>query len=127
MKKISAVFIVGFMFFLAFPKPLHTCVGRLLVVAVTDSTDQVIMGQMLSLLINERTGMHFYDFVNRYRVEEAKRLLRESILRDELSILGIAYEVGFNSKSSFNTAFKKAAGITPSQYRNAYLRSVSRN
>lgn len=81
----------------------------------------------ISQVINERTGMHFHDFVNRYRVEEAKRLLRESIIRDELSILSIAYEVGFNSKSSFNTAFKKAAGITPSQYRKAYFRSLSRN
>lgn len=78
----------------------------------------------LSQVINERTGMHFYDFVNRYRVEDAKRLLRESILKDDMSILGIAYEVGFNCKSSFNTAFKKATGITPSQYRKAaYLRT----
>ncbi len=73
----------------------------------------------LSQVINESAGMHFYDFVNRYRVEAAKRMLQESILKDEMSILGIAYEVGFNSKSSFNTAFKKATGITPSQYRKA--------
>ena len=56
MKSNSLVLILCFLFFLLLPNPLHTCVGRLLVVAVGNSTDQVIMGQMLSILINERTG-----------------------------------------------------------------------
>ena len=47
---------LGFMFLLLLPNPLHTCVGRLLTVAVGNSIDQVIIGQMLSILINERTG-----------------------------------------------------------------------
>lgn len=76
----------------------------------------------ISRVINEKTGMHFYDFINRFRVEEAKRMLEKSISQKGLSILGIAYEVGFNSKSSFNSAFKKVNGITPSQYRKACLR-----
>ncbi len=75
----------------------------------------------ISRVINEKTGMHFYDFINRYRVEEAKRLLEESTLREGFTILDIAYEVGFNSKSSFNSAFKKINGITPSQYKKACL------
>jgi len=56
MKSNSFVLILCFLFFLLLPNPLHTCVGRLLIVAVSNSTDQVIMGQMLSILINERTG-----------------------------------------------------------------------
>jgi osmoprotectant transport system substrate-binding protein len=56
MKTNSFVLILCFLFFLLLPNPLHTCVGRLLIVAVSNSTDQVIMGQMLSILINERTG-----------------------------------------------------------------------
>jgi len=58
MKKNPVIFffLVIVMSFLSFPKPLHTCVGRLLVIAVSDSADQALMGQMLSLLINERTG-----------------------------------------------------------------------
>ena len=54
-KKYS-ILISGLIFFLLLANPLHACVGRILVVAVGDSVDQVIMGQMLSTLINERTG-----------------------------------------------------------------------
>jgi len=50
-------------------------------------------------------------------VEKAMKLLRETTNR-ELTIQQILYEVGFNSKSSFNTAFKKHAGVTPKDYRN---------
>lgn len=56
MKRNSFVLILGFLFFMLLSNPGHSCVGRLLVVAVSNSTDQVIMGQMLSILINERTG-----------------------------------------------------------------------
>jgi osmoprotectant transport system substrate-binding protein len=56
MKRNSLVLISGFLFFLLLSNPGHSCVGRLLIVAVSNSTDQVIMGQMLSILINERTG-----------------------------------------------------------------------
>ena len=50
------VLISGFIFFLLLANPLHSCVGRLLVVAVSNSPDQIIMGQMMSVLISERTG-----------------------------------------------------------------------
>lgn len=56
MKRKCVILTLGLVFSFALPRVLHTCVGRLLVVAVTDSSDQVLMGQMLSLLINERTG-----------------------------------------------------------------------
>jgi len=57
----------------------------------------------------------FFQFVNGFRVEEAKRALQD---RDKL-ITSIAFDVGFNSKSTFNTAFKKVVGYSPSAYRNS--------
>lgn len=77
----------------------------------------------LSQVINEKLGTSFFDFVNSYRVQEAKRALNgpES---DRFSILGIAMDAGFNSKSAFYTAFKKHSGMTPSQFKQ---RSILRN
>lgn len=72
----------------------------------------------LSQTINERLGQTFSDFINSYRVEEAKRSLLDPALK-HLSVLGIAEEVGFNSKSSFNSVFKKHTNMTPSEFRNA--------
>jgi len=70
----------------------------------------------LSQIINEQTDQNFFDFVNAYRVEEVKqRLLNPQ--NDVYSILGIAYECGFGSKSSFNRIFKNVTGQTPSQYK----------
>jgi AraC-like DNA-binding protein len=68
-----------------------------------------------SFLINETTKDNFYNFINRYRVEEAKKLLASAKI-DELNILGIAFASGFNSKTTFNTTFKRIVGISPSQY-----------
>lgn len=70
----------------------------------------------LSQVINERLGQNFFDFVNTYRVEEAKRKLFDPA-RKHYSLLAIAEEVGFNSKSAFNAAFKKQTSMTPSEYR----------
>lgn len=72
----------------------------------------------LSLLINHKLEQHFYDFVNAYRVENAMAILKDST-KNKVTILEILYEVGFNSKSSFNTAFKKHTGTTPTSYRNS--------
>lgn len=72
--------------------------------------------QHLSQLLNERCGQSFSDFVNSYRIAEAKRLLTDPA-KKHYSILAIAEEVGFNSKSTFNAAFKKHAGMTPSDFR----------
>ena len=71
----------------------------------------------LSLLINHHLNQHFFDFINGYRIEKAKTLLR-SAPKQALNVQEILYEVGFNSKSSFNTAFKKHTNTTPTQYRN---------
>lgn len=70
----------------------------------------------LSLLINHKLGQHFYDFVNTYRIENAMNILKD-VTKSKVTILEILYEVGFNSKSSFNTAFKKHTGNTPTSYR----------
>lgn len=70
----------------------------------------------LSQIINSIEGMNFFDFINQYRVEEVKKnmLLAQN---KHLTILGVAYESGFNSKTSFNRIFKKFVGITPSEYK----------
>jgi AraC-like DNA-binding protein len=70
----------------------------------------------LSQVINEQLNVNFYDFVNGYRVEEARRLMREAGQKN-VNILSIALDSGFNSKSAFYTAFKKVASMTPTQYR----------
>lgn len=70
----------------------------------------------LSQVINSGFGMSFFDYLNQYRIEEAKKLLRmeEGQLQ---AILSVAFEVGFNSNSAFYAAFKKSSGQTPAQYR----------
>lgn len=70
----------------------------------------------LSQVINEKVGKSFFDFVNGYRVEDAKRAIT-SPDADRFSILGMAMDAGFNSKSAFYIAFKKHAGMTPSQFK----------
>lgn len=70
----------------------------------------------LSQIINQQYQMNFYDFVNQYRVEETKKKLCSSDF-DHLSVLGIAFDCGFKSKSSFNRYFKKYAGVSPSEFK----------
>lgn len=70
----------------------------------------------LSQIINERLNQSFSDFVNSYRVEEVKKNLLEP-RKKHYSILAIAEDSGFNSKSSFNSVFKKHTNITPSKFR----------
>ena len=69
----------------------------------------------LSQIINEKEGKNFYDFINTFRVEEFKRLIAIP-KNQQYTLLALAYDCGFNSKSSFNRSFKKNTGITPSQY-----------
>ncbi len=79
-------------------------------------SDQLrISRHTLSEVINEHMGMNFYNLVNEYRVKEVKQRMKNEDYR-QLTILAIAYDSGFNSKSSFNTIFKEKTGQTPSQY-----------
>ncbi|MEW8420291.1 MAG: helix-turn-helix domain-containing protein, partial [Candidatus Thiodiazotropha endolucinida] len=81
------------------------------------ATQLDISPNYLSQVINEQAGQHFFDFVNRYRVEETKQALAGATERG--NILAITLDAGFNSKSAFYTAFKRHTGQTPSQYRRA--------
>jgi AraC-like DNA-binding protein len=71
--------------------------------------------KQVSFLINHQMDSHFFDYINNFRIEEAKDLLKN---KKELTVLEILYQVGFNSKSSFYTAFKKETHQTPTTYRN---------
>lgn len=70
----------------------------------------------LSQIINESYDQSFRSFINHLRVQESKQYLAENS-DNRMNILEIAYEVGFNSKSSFNAAFKKHVGMTPKEYK----------
>lgn len=83
------------------------------------STQLNIPSNYLSQVINKQTGHNFNDFINRYRIDTAKRRLNDSAFA-HLSIAGIGASVGFNSKSAFYSAFKKHTQMTPA----VYLKSI---
>jgi len=68
----------------------------------------------ISQVISQEFASNFYDLVNGYRVEHAKRLLRES---PDCNVLTVAMDCGFNSKSAFHAAFRKSTGMTPGNFR----------
>jgi len=72
--------------------------------------------RILSHLINRHFACNFFEFINSYRVQEAKAILADPVL-GERNMLDIMYDVGFNSKATFNTLFKKKVGMTPSEFR----------
>ena len=70
----------------------------------------------VSHIINKSLADNFYDLINIYRIKEAQRILKDN--RDpKQTVLEVLFEVGFNSKSSFNTQFKKKTGMTPSEFK----------
>ena len=82
---------------------------------LTDLANQLgLSPNYLSQIINERLELSFRDFLNQYRINEIQQTLLE---HPERTILDLAYDSGFNSKSTFYTAFKKQVGLTPSQFR----------
>lgn len=84
--------------------------------SVSDLADKLnVHANYLSQVINAREGMNFYDFVNKHRLEEFKRLISDPA-NHQLTLLALAFDCGFNSKSSFNRYFKKATGQTPSEF-----------
>jgi AraC-like DNA-binding protein len=70
---------------------------------------------LLSKIINRSFGMNFNDFINLYRVESVKSKLADPA-NAHLTIMSLAYDAGFNSKATFNRAFKKHTGANPSEY-----------
>ncbi len=86
-----------------------------------DLAEQVsISRNLLSQVINNSVGDNFYNFINKFRVEEVKELISKDLNR-QYTILALAQDAGFNSKSSFNNIFKKITGLTPSQYRKGQM------
>jgi len=77
----------------------------------------------LSQVINSGFGVSFFDYINHYRVEQAKALLQN--LNDQSAVLNIAFTVGFNSNSAFYAAFKKHVGMTPAQFRRVRIHTNS--
>ena len=88
----------------------------------TELTLQQLAGKLqvptylVSQALNEGLKKSFYDLVNGYRVKEAKRLLVDP-KNQNFTILSVGFEAGFNSKTTFNTVFKKFTDLTPTEYR----------
>jgi AraC-like DNA-binding protein len=79
-----------------------------------------VSSHMLSATINSKAEQNFSDYINTYRIREAQQLLTDPG-NSHQKIAAIAFETGFNSLSSFNTAFKKTTSTTPSEYRKKFL------
>lgn len=87
--------------------------GKLALKEVAEQLD--ISTNHLSQVINEKLSKNFFDFVNAYRVELVKEKMSNPA-NSKFTLLALAYDSGFNSKSSFNSIFKKLSGMTPSEY-----------
>lgn len=83
-----------------------------------------ISGHHLSQILNEQAQQNYADFVNSYRIRAAKQKLRNPQLANE-KIIAIAYDVGFNTKASFNAHFKKQTGMSPSAYKKQFIKKES--
>jgi AraC-like DNA-binding protein len=70
---------------------------------------------LISFILNNHLHNNFYDFVNAYRIEEVKNKLNDPALK-YLTLLGIALDSGFNSKTTFNRVFRQVTGITPTEF-----------
>jgi len=77
----------------------------------------------LSELLNKHLDTNFYDFVNGYRVEAFKQMVVDGSYA-HLTLLALAYESGFKSKTSFNRVFKQRTGMSPSEYKKAQMSTL---
>jgi AraC-like DNA-binding protein len=71
----------------------------------------------VSAVINKHYNTNFFEFMNSYRVEEAKRLLSDT----DKSVMDVLLEAGFNSKSAFHRFFSRLVGMSPTEYRKQHL------
>jgi AraC-like DNA-binding protein len=86
-------------------------------VSLTDLSEKLsVSTKHLSQVINQSFNKSFFDFINTYRIQEIQQILKES-KDNKMTVLEAMYQAGFNSKSSFNTAFKKETGLTPTEFR----------
>jgi AraC-like DNA-binding protein len=91
---------------------------------ITDLASKInIPSKTLSQVINENLNQNFFDFVNSYRIAEAKEML--SALERKITVLEVLYSVGFNSKSAFNSAFRRHTGLTPTEYKRRTNKEIS--
>ena len=79
------------------------------------ATELNVTPKVISQTINKHTGMNFNNYINQFRVQAVIHKF-SSNMHEEITLLGIAYSCGFNSKSTFNRAFKKYTGLTPREY-----------
>lgn len=82
-----------------------------------------ISTNQLSQIINQQAQVNFYDFINKYRVEE---FIQKAKSNKNFSLLGLALDTGFNSKSSFNYIFKKQTGVSPSKYLSKHVQTYTK-
>lgn len=75
-----------------------------------------------SQVINEHFQVSFHELINKYRIQEAKKIL-DNDHQKNLNIIDVAYEVGYNNKVTFNKAFKKDTKLTPSEYQKIFVRT----
>lgn len=88
---------------------------------LTDLAEKLtVQNHIASQIINTTFGKNFYDYINFFRVEECKKLLTSPSHKSR-TVLEIAYDCGFNSKSVFNESFKKNTGLTPTEFRKRNL------
>jgi YesN/AraC family two-component response regulator len=80
-----------------------------------------ISTQILSLTINKKSNKNFNQLINTFRINKSMELFKQKEYAN-LTIASVAYEVGFNSISSFNTAFKKQTGLTPQTFKNKVVK-----
>ena len=75
-----------------------------------------LSSRLLSNIINRKFKQNFFEFINYYRVEEAKTILSQP--HTNVAMIDVMADAGFNSKSAFNRFFKKFCGVTPTEYKN---------
>lgn len=86
-------------------------------VSLSDLSEKLLVStKHLSQVINQSFNKSFFDLINSYRIQEVQQILKES-KDNKLTVLESMYQAGFNSKSSFNSAFKKETGLTPTEFR----------
>ncbi len=85
---------------------------------LTDLSKQLgVNSTVLSYAINNGFGKNFNDFVNEFRINEVKEKLKNA---DDLNLLGVAFDCGFNSKATFNRAFKKFTSVSPKEFQGSF-------
>jgi len=110
-KEDSAIYLKELLLYMEQEKPYLN--GKLSLIEVAKKMN--ISNNHLSQVINENLKKNFFDFVNEYRINLVKQKMAESSNK-KYTLLSLAYDSGFNSKSSFNSVFKKHTGLTPTEY-----------